>query len=364
MNTNIITQLLTAAFFCTFLVACEPEKSQAKSQFKDITEQAVTHYIADYIYEPSIIAVQDNALILNNEIIELCRAGNDKDRMKYFLLSREQWKKAILSWRESRAYQIAPIKSLFVYRQVDQLPMNTIIVDAVLKKPTLHPGNEERSIYGYATIEYLLFFNGDENEAFQKLKDENVCHFLENTAHDLSKNISKIKKYWLELPDGAKAQFTEVKGKFYLDQKEVTTNVVAQMLNSLEMLIWNKIGLPANFFRGEPDPKKLDAWRSQYSLNNIKAIINGIEKVYGDTNSLGIYHLIYAKDKSLANSIKEHFEHINHLLDELTSPIEVNLNNPPDEFEEVFHELQEVQNEITDMAKILELKLVFEEDGD
>ncbi len=364
MNINRIINLLSTTIFCTFIVACDQEKQQSKSQFKDVTEQQVAHYIADNIYQPSVFAVNESVLLLNESIIELCHPQTKESLMDSLLQAQIYWKESIALWRESRAYQISPIKSLYVYQQVDQLPVNTIIIDAVLKDASVHPGEKERSIYGYASLEYLLFADNDAKAALTQLKDKQTCQFLKNTAVDLAKNIKKIKKYWLTEPDGAKQQFKEAKGKFYLDQKEVTTNIVAQMLNSIEVVVWHKMGLPSNFFRGNPELTKLDAWRSQSSLSNIKAVISGVDKIYGDIETMGIYHLIDAKDKKLANSIRSHFDHINLLLDKLTLPIEEGFNDPPDEFEEIFHELQELQNELTEMAKELELKLVFEEDGD
>ncbi len=362
---KIFLLLLIASISLFSLPGCNEESNQSRDKkFDNITEQNVSHYIADQIYEASIFSVEESVLLLNESIIELCKPQTKIRLMDDLLLAQKRWKEAIVLWRESRSYQISPIKSLYVYRQIDQLPINTTVIDAVLKEPSLHPGKEERTIFGFGSIEYLLFADNNSQMALSRFKEKHNCLLLKEMAIDLTENIIKIKKYWNQAPDGAKHQFKEVTGKFYLDQKEVTTNIVAQMLNSLEMIVWHKIGLPANFFRGDPDFKKLDAWRSQYSLNNIKAIFLGVDKVYGDINTMGLYHLIYAKDKNLANRISDHFDHINSLLDKLTLPIEMNYDNPPDELEAVFHELQELQNDLTEMAKVLELKLVFEEDGD
>ena len=362
---KIFLLLLIASISLFSLPGCNEENDQVRDKkFDNVTEQNVSHYIADHIYEPSIFAVEESVLLLNESIIEFCKPQTKDHLMDALLLAQKRWKESIVLWRESRSYQISPIKSLYVYRQIDQLPINTTVIDAVLKDPSLHPGEEERTIFGFGSIEYLLFADNNSQMALSRFEEKSNCLLLKEMVIDLTENIIKIKKYWNQDPDGAKHQFKEVTGKFYLDQKEVTTNIVAQMLNSLEMIVWHKIGLPANFFRGDPDFKKLDAWRSQYSLNNIKAIFLGVDKVYGDINTMGLYHLIYVKDKNLANRISDHFDHINSLFNKLTLPIEKNYDNPPDEFEAIFHELQELQNDLTEMAKLLDLKLVFEEDGD
>ena len=301
--------------------------------------------------------VAEKAEILQKNAQILCENKNKKSLEK----AQNSWKAAYFSWRAASPYLVGPADELKLDYKLGGWKSNDTIMEAVTSSNEYDYLRDNIEMRGYAAAEYILFVPQD---ATAVTTTERCSHLIDVTEEiaDLTK---KAKEKW---DNNFKEGFiTAGNGLPYMVPGDALSLVVAEILNTTEVLLRDRIGLPSNFFNGEAHPELLEAWHSKSSLNAIKAAFNGLKtSLNGDANA-SITQLIatrdgltHKKNPALAKNIEKHLEKIQKILNNLSNEgpnLHSAIANDPATLKKLYKQLQKLQENLEQTVLALELDI-------
>lgn len=251
--------------------------------------------------------------------------------------------------------QFWPDKKNLVARQVTALLKN---------KPQLSVADLEKSsvvVQGLSAYEYVLYDETiDLTQAEQKAR---YCPLLIAVGEHQQNLSQKTLQQW-QAKDGTAQQLQSFPNDHYADAQEAIADVLRVQISAIDGLK-KKLGAPlGRQSKGVPQPYQAEAWRSQASLNNLAAALNGAEQLWQN----GVRSLLSNEHTALAERIDSAYQHTQGLLAEQSQTLTQLLASADgrQQMDELYssldtlHRLQEA-----DLAKALGITLGFNaHDGD
>lgn len=317
--------------------------ASSKQVIEDITERVVLPALEQ-------LSVSTKGLLLSAQ--ELCKQPSSERLTE----TKSAWVNANLAWRKVRPFLFGPADKLRIRRQLDDWPTHALVLNALLKEQAEASLFGDKSVRGFAAVEMMLYGDQTYPAVSGQWQSDTNCLHIQDVAKEIYQLSTQLHENWLQAYGET---FT------HMQSQEALSLLFAEMLNTTDALLWQRLGIPANFFRGAVKTEQLEAWRSSQSLQGIIASLNTISIMLTDeAGKSGILSLL----------IKDHPDQAAKLFsvssDTLTaakaigSPLKIALYQDQDAVEILFDDIQSLKNEILSSAEKLALNVQFEEDGD
>ncbi|MDZ7753590.1 MAG: imelysin family protein [Gammaproteobacteria bacterium] len=268
--------------------------------------------------------------------------------------AREAWRRVNTVWRAQRPLMFGPARDAGLLRRIDLWPTHELMVDAAIRPEADRHTRNEPSARGLAAAEMLLFgdrhYPADEGQWSEPAR----CLHMADIGAEITGLTNQMANRW---KTGYGPALLEG------EAMAVLSLVMAEILNTVEGMLWQRVGVPANFFRGDPRPEQLEAWRSGQSLAGIAASLRTIEVLLaGDAGAPGIASLLIAEQPRQARGMVRASRAALASADAITPPLRDALNGG--RTRDLFDAIQDLKNALLDSAALLGLTIAFESDGD
>lgn len=289
-----------------------------------IMQDALNNYI-----EPGYSKLAAAAHSLSTDIDTLCAKPNTAEIEH----ARASFKALSLRWAEIQWFRFGPIlsdnrvdKILFFpdrkstgLRQVQTALAKqdpSVVSLELLKKQSV-------ALQGLGAIEFILFGTGSET-----LAEENAhrCGYARVASANLLEITSDVLHQWQNdqsLREGW--TLTSDKASLFRDERDAMNTLLGTLIHGLEATRDTRINV---FLREEPKrdrPKSAALWRSQLSLPEIKASLDGLYELY---QASGFKQLVASKNPYLDNSIQFEFRQARETAASFEGPLEDLLADP------------------------------------
>ncbi len=288
---------ITAALFALALSACSPTEPL----------QQTSSALASGVLLPAYNHWLSSNQQLASASQSFCAGSSDLAAM------RQTWLNAQSAWSAlqpmlvgplnegNRAWQIQfwPDKKNLVARQVETL-LNS--------NPAPTPADLDQAsvvVQGLSASEYLLFDSSiDLSQAAQKNR---YCPLLIAIGAHQQALASDILSQW-QSSDGMLSQLQNTPNSRYADSQEAITDLLRTQVTGLEGMK-KKLGTPlGRQSKGQPQPFQAEAWRSNASLGNLSASLNGAEQLWLGSQADGLRNLLGSQHRELAKRIDNAYQ--------------------------------------------------------
>lgn len=312
-------------------------------------EQVVATLVSG-LAAPGFERVAQQSQVLEASVDALCTSPDEEQ----LSTARADWTKLNAAWRAQYPWMFGPARDLTIRRSIDLWPTYEVVLRAALEPDAEAYTRKEPNARGIAAAEMLLFGDGKFPATSSQWQDATRCAHLRDINAEITRLTGDVAERWRQ--DYASMM---IEG----DAMAVVNLVVAEILNSTESMLWQRLGLPANFFRGNPKPEQLEAWRSGQSLAGIKSSLQTIAKIIsGMDESPGIASLLVAEEPAQAEALVRASQDALAKADGIEPPLSDALENS--NTEALFNAVQDLKNELLASADLLGLTIEFESDGD
>ena len=281
---------ITTVIFCScllILVGCQSIQV-AKD---DSSNKANNASQAVYMIElRSSQKLYSNSVQLQKSFTALCQDVDSHDNLERARLS---WHQTMLSWMALQGQQIGPDQALEQSWKVQFWPdkKNTTgrkITELLKQHRTWTQADiadQSVAAQGLGAMEWILF-----DSASTITSDEPLCQLGQAISQNLASKTKLIEQAWLDNPWRQ------------LDDKAWLADYVSLLSHQLDYTI-KKLSLPVAKV-GHPKPYFSESWRSQTSMQNIKANVEAMDKLY----RAGLEQRLRANgDSRLADGIASQF---------------------------------------------------------
>jgi predicted lipoprotein len=301
---------LTTVLLSLALAACSPSDPKSK----------VSAALAEGVLLPSHSRWAEANIGLEHSAKAFC-AGEQElaEARKAFLSTQSAWAELqtqlvgpLTEGNRAWRVQFWPDKKNLVARQVQALVNSkTDLSSADLEKASV-------VVQGLTAYEYLLFdpqLNLQEDE--QKTR---YCPLLIAIAEHQQSLATQIMQQW-QAKDGGISQFKRFPNQHYADAGEAITDILRTQISAIDGLK-KKLGAPlGRQSKGVPQPFQAEAWRSQASLSNIAAALDGAERLWHGSEQNGIQTLLSADQDHLKQHIDAAYADTRQKLANLQHPL-------------------------------------------
>ena len=281
---------------------------------------------------------------LNQHIKKLCQSPiNTKEKRHQSQLA---FHEAMDAWQYIQNIQFGPIQTLMRNYTLQFWPDKKNHVSKhlfqllnkdqeALTDDAFHKASV--SIKGLPAIERFLF--DDELNKTLSAKAFN-CKVLMRIANYTEQTTQSLVEEWLEL--ATQLENIQQSDGYFEDDIEAATTLLKTLIEPIEVIRDLKLLRPLGSEFGQQKTKRLESWRSQRSLRNIKMNIRSLADFYQgalvDTtvgnlndnlvvnNTVKRSHLASILDKKEAENIRSQFNVVLEKLDNIATPIEQSIN--------------------------------------
>ncbi|TMX44165.1 imelysin family protein [Vibrio sp. Hep-1b-8] len=280
------TKLVLASSFSLSLLGCQ-------SIGNDANQPQLTDHYSQAVYQVEFMSAQKfrtEADKLTDSISSYCASTTDIEAVK------SQWHQTMLSWMalqgQERGPEAALAQSWNVQFWPDKKNTTGLKMSALIKQPNAWSAQaialQSVTVQGLGSVEWLVF-----DQASDLKGNPRTCQTATSIAENLQSNANKIADAWTLNP------WVE------LNEQQWQSEYIALLSNQLEYSM-KKMSRPlANF--GQPRPYFSESWRSKTSMQNLRANIVAIEKLYFSEGN-GLDAILRQQDKSdLADRVANQF---------------------------------------------------------
>lgn len=320
-------------------------------------ETELLRVIAKKGVDSHLSSMVDKASALSVASVQLCEAKDEKS----LRTAQDAWKGAYLSWRKAGPYLIGPAQDLSLDSRLGRWISNDTVMEAVTSSEEYKYLRDNSEMRGYAAAEYILFTAKDSKGAATTER----CEHLLDVTQEISWLTSEAKNKWdTEFREGF---VTAGNGLPYMIPGDALSLVGAEILNSTEVLLRDRIGLPSNFFQKNAKPELLEAWHSKASRDALQAAFTGIRNALEGDDTVSILNLLatkdgmaHKKDPAHAKKIHKQLSKIQKSFDKLNSKnteLYTALQDDPAKLKKLYKQLQKLQDLVVEAVLILELEV-------
>ncbi|NIJ46371.1 putative lipoprotein [Wenyingzhuangia heitensis] len=346
---SIVTILLT-------VIACKNDDTQSLDAFYE-----------NY-YEVNILPTLTNFKSEIETQITYTQEFKEAKNLTNLEKLQNQWKTTVNAYALTRVYNFGKVKNLFYDVNIYNFPVNTTTIENVIAKKEVADiesfATKSSTIKGLGTLEYLLFNNQDTNKALTLLENDDFrVDYLLSVSQETLNQINSLINFW---EDGYKTEFSTSNGKSCTDNARCLA--FNQIINVLDVNKVTKIGKPAGLEKSDNiDPTLLEAYRSQFSLELIKASLQEVERVYSssDVNFKSIVDDIDTT-KELSKQIALNFADVYSNIDAISTSLYTAVTENNTKVETLYNSFTKLNNHFSvDGASLLSVTVLpTDNDGD
>lgn len=319
------------------------------------SETVVLQNLATKVISPRLKAMAETAGQLSQAADELCRVKDQAALDK----ARSAWTNGFLAWRAADPLLIGPAAKLYLRKRIGAWMATDTLFKAAIDSPEFANLRGHREYRGYAAAEYILF---SESHLASTTTPGRCSHLLEVTK-EIAELTASANTLWQE--QYMQGFIAAGDGKPFLLATDAISPVFAGVLNTLEMLLRDTIGLPSNFFKDKAKPELLEAWHSNSTGAAMQAAITGITQTLTSDDQQSLLSLLAEKPttagknhKKLAESIDRRLHDINREVHTITSKhpnLHSKLGQDKALLKPLYKELQKLQDDLVKASLALEL---------
>ena len=316
------------------------------------TESDVLSALADSGISANLGQTVDAAGRLAAAVGNLC-AAPDEGRLQ---LARAAWRDAWLSYKRTE---------LFLFDSGDKLtqslgnwPVNDVMLDAVVSSEKYRHANSGTDVRGFPGSEYLLFKPKD---AATATADER-CNHLTDITSEITNLLSDARQEWEQT---LKSKFISAgDGEPFLVPGDALSLAVVRMLNVVEHMLREGMGVPSGFFIGGVEgtrPDRLEAWISKSTADGFLATLGGVRRVLmdGSTSIADLIAmkdgLVEAKNPALVADIRKQLDKVEKTVAGLGGSERIHRNTSV--LKNLYKQVQKLQDQLIEAALVLELNV-------
>lgn len=316
----------------------------------------------DNLIIPALKTAASDALTLQQQSQEFCKKPDTANLTEL----QQKWKKAMHSWSALGLFRFGPMIDNNIDLKIHYLPIRKTQIKAnVLTLPEVS-NQLPVSARGLASLEYLVFDPERTISEITSIFDhsQNQCRYLEMLTDQLHLDLQHLLKAW-------RHKFAPMfKGA---DQGITTHEALSQIITStiryFEYSIKNRLSRPAGIHQSNPQPYKVESWRSGESINNLLAGINSFEALLAanTADNTGLASLLSQKGQAaLAETLRQQTTKLKASLMAIEPSLFVAVTQSIQPIESVIHNYQQLTEDIkTDVATLLDIQIGFnDDDGD
>ncbi len=345
IQSSVPLKALCTSLLAGFLLA------GASAAFAGPSDSEVLASLVENGMDKAVTGIADTGKKLATMSLEYCQQKDAASLEK----ARQAWKDAYLAWSWAEPFRAGPIKKLQLYKRIGLWRSNDIIFEGVTTSAEFSSTLKLPEVRGYAGAEYVLFGSKDPGADL-------ACGHLMDVTAEIAELTGQAKQIWDKDREG---YVNAGDGMPFMMESEAMSPVVAEILNTTESLLRDRIGLPSNFFTGQAKPDGLQAWHSGLTGEGLAATLNGLKTALdgGAPNSLlGLLAtkdgLVNKKDPKLAKAIRKDLAKSEKALKKLTGKgksIYDQLVKSSSTMKKLYKQLDKLEKDLRNLALGLEL---------
>lgn len=268
--------------------------------------------------------------------------------------AQQAWKAAYIAWSGSAPFRIGPVKDLQLYKRIGLWRSNDTIFKGATGSSDFKSMLQKPELRGYAGSEYILFASDDPSAKLS-------CSHLTDVTKEIATLTAKAVQSWETYEEGF---INAGDGMPFMLASEAMSPVVAEILNTTEQILRDRIGLPSNFFKGEAKPELLEAWHSGNTGTGLDAAIDGLKTALDGNAPNSLIELLATKDglvkkknPKLAKAIRTDLEKIDHILAKINKDKAIydQLEKKSTTMKKLYKRMQKLEKKLLDLSLGLEL---------
>jgi len=345
--------------------------------------------------EPKLLAHTANEVIVPLHAALDAEAQKQVEQSKAFCQAEEseqpglqkslqdQWRVTMTAWAHVQPIGFGPIEDSNLRWKLQFWPDRKDItrkkVEALIASDDVlnakRVASASVSVQGLAALEYLLF---DERASELTLyqQDARRCQLLTAIAERVQQVTFQLLNDWYGNTDtpGYADKFAQpgAENKLYPDNNAALADLLDTLVVGAEVVKRNKLGLPITNGKGasHAKPYRLEAWRSQYSLELMRASTATLEQLYRGNGGFGLADYLAEHeevDSALLLAIDNAFKAVNEQFSLLEGPLFTQIKQPEyyAQLIELHKRLSDLQRNLSKLPESLGISLGFNSnDGD
>ncbi|MEM7405577.1 MAG: imelysin family protein [Pseudomonadota bacterium] len=318
---------------------------------------AVLHSIGTNTAAPRIARTLEAAQSLHSKTSALCESPG----VEQLESSRTAWRELYLSWSHQQAVMFGPGREQGLRRHLFSWPTHAMIINAVLEPGVAEDVALNRHVRGLPAVEFMLF--GDQKMPVEAGMFEHAgrCAHLDDIMSEVVKRIGAHADVWTNgFGDGFVAKNSP--------DSEVSrlSMLLAEALNTVDDILWQRLGGPAGLYGGIVQTEDLDAWRSGETLAGLEASLVTINDIVSGAGpeQPGIANLLANRNSDAASDLVRSTRDAVAIAREIEGPLAGAILDRPGTVKDLYAAVQDVQNYLIVTSEQLELAVEFEKDGD
>jgi predicted lipoprotein len=313
----------------------------------------VLKFVEDNFGRRQVDSLTAASSALRRSILELCGKKDETSLDQ----ARTAWLKTYMRWNESRPVLFGDTAKNDTKRFVFYRPIYTNVLELSLEPGAPKSALDDRTVRGLSALEYLLYPESGTPGGVSTITSSERCNHLVSVADEVASRIAQLQQSW----SNDFVSYADVDGK---DRR--LSILLAEQLNTLEELLWQRLGEPSGFFQREIEVDKLEAWRSGKSLSGLKMTLHSLNVLIegeGQQNP-GYAALLVEVNQTLAQDLIARSRGVMVLANSIEAPLHKTMGSDLGAVKRLFDAISELKEELLAAGDALELALHFEEDGD
>lgn len=288
------------------------------------------------------IEFENSATHLAESVDQFC----EETSQEHLIDLQDAWLQTAMAWDRADVYHGRPVFEKDLDFHINFWPANAKQIEKLLadvKRPLDAKLFDHGSVgrKGLAGLEYLLFSQGDSVD-LQLYTDHKLssrrCDYLDKVGAEIKRHAVSIASAWAPSENNYRAEFEGLSNELspLLGQTDTISLLVTNLVRRLEAVQDRLLGQPlGSLTQGVVKPYRLQAWRSQKSLQRITAGLDGISRLYfGDSaisGSFGVHaYLMANKQVELAEKIAAEFVIVQKKVSAINTPVFTLLTSKPE----------------------------------
>lgn len=346
---SAVIGMVALGLVCVFTgTACTQQRDKIEPA---ATEVFIKHSIEN-IAIPKIIALAEKSKKLDASIQVLCNDINQLNLKQ----SQQDWIELNHAFNLALPLMFGIADKIRISWKLNERPTHALVLNAITKGDVAEDMLKDRSVRGFAAVEMLLFGDPAYPVDLKLWSTGQYCKHLLDISNEINTLNSELSQAWSA---GYKKQFLD------LAPEQALSIIYAEILNTIDSILWQRIWVPAGFFRGDVNIEQLEAWRSAQSLPGLKASIETLAVLITGTKEIpGITALFVTRYPDDAYQINDIMNTILQIVNNIKPPLKDAMLNDIDLIKNLSSEIDNLKDLLVESAKKQSLKIIFEEDGD
>lgn len=348
--------------FGLLLISSAVTASVSQEQWRELNQSIVEHHIL-----PAYQHLAEQSLTLEKQTLLLCDAPNQNTMD----LTRQQFKSTLSAWQAAQHITFGPIELLMRGFSIQFWPDKKNLTSKQLNK--LLAAEDPKSltdeafqtasiaVKGLPAMERILFA---EDAVAQIQQAPYRCQFLHAVSHYVNIQSGNTYQEWQTFKQ--EFDYVESEEGLYESAQEATVDLMKAQIEPLAVIRDLKLLRPLGTKKAKP--RRLENWRSQHALNNLKVNIRTLHHMYSGINGTNLRMVLAGQGaQALSDDIETRFMRIERALEKLPAPLSEHIlkTEVREQLLTLSEELEQLGKKFAESMKLLEIQLGFNSrDGD